>query len=50
MIGDHVISMGNAVFQGCASLTSVTIGHSVTTIGSNAFNFLCRANRSLSQG
>ncbi|MBP3496094.1 MAG: leucine-rich repeat domain-containing protein, partial [Clostridia bacterium] len=30
-------SIGSSAFRGCTSLTSVTIGNSVTSIGSNAF-------------
>ena len=36
VIGDDVTSIGNNAFRGC-SLTSLTIGNSVTTIKSGAF-------------
>ena len=37
VIGDNVIGIGANAFQGCSSLSSVTIPNSVTSIGSYAF-------------
>ena len=36
--GLPVTSIGFGAFQGCSSLTSVTLGNSVTSIGINAFH------------
>ena len=38
IIPDGVTSIGDSAFEGCMSLTSVTIGNSVTSIGASAFS------------
>ena len=38
LFGDGVTEIGGSAFNGCSSLTSVTIGNGVTSIGSYAFN------------
>ena len=39
IIGDDVKGIGYAAFDGCFSLTSITIGNSVTSIGDGAFRY-----------
>ncbi len=39
VIPDSVQSIGNHAFAQCSSLTSVTLGNGVTSIGDNAFHF-----------
>ena len=39
VIPNNVTSIGNYAFEGCSSLTSVTIGESVTSIGDEAFRY-----------
>ena len=44
--GYNVTSIGDYAFEGCTSLTSVTIGNSVTSIGNSAFGW-CKALTSI---